>query len=162
MRISATLNAAINTQIGLELSSSNQYLNTAAYFADRALRKLAEFFFKQADEEREHALKFIHYLNDMDAKVEIPAVGAAQADFGTAEEAIQLAYDAEVNITNAINRLMDLALQERDYATQELLRWFVTEQVEEVSTMDDMLKIAKQVGERNVIMVEAYLVHDHV
>ncbi|MCS6777194.1 MAG: ferritin [Chloroherpetonaceae bacterium] len=162
MRISTKMNAAINAQIGMELASSNQYLNTAAYFAGRALRKLAEFFFKQSDEEREHALRLIRYLNDMDGTVEIPAIGAARSSFDSAEEAIQLAYDSEVKITASINALMEQAIEERDFATQEMLRWFVNEQVEEVSTMDDMLKIARQVGERNIIMVEAYLVHEEV
>lgn len=162
MRISTKMNAMINAQIGMELASSNQYLNTAAYFAGRALRKLAEFFFKQSDEEREHALRLIRYLNDMDGTVEIPAVNASRPSFDSAEEAIQLAYDSEVKITAAINALMDQAIEERDFATQEMLRWFVNEQIEEVSTMDDMLKIARQVGERNIIMVEAYLVHEEV
>lgn len=159
MRISAKLNAAINAQIGHELASSHQYLNMAAYFDDRALKKLSKFFFEQADEEREHALKFIEYLNDVDAKVEIPAVAAPKPHFDTAEEAIKLAYDSELNLTSAINALMDQAIADKDYAAQEMLRWFITEQVEEVKTMEDMFKIAHQVGERNVIMVEAYLVH---
>lgn len=160
MRISSTLNAAINAQLGRELASSNQYLNIGAYFKDRALRKLADLFYKQADEERAHALKFIAYLGDVGGKVAIPAIEASQSEFQTAEEAIQRAYEAEIHITESINTLMDIAVQDKDYAAQDMLRWFVTEQVEEVATMEDMLKITRQVGERNVIMVEAYLVHD--
>jgi ferritin len=159
MRISAALNAAINAQIGRELASSNQYLNIGAYFDDRALKKLAKFFFDQANEERDHALRFLTYLTDIDGKVEIPAIPAPKHHFDTAEQAIKLAYDSELNLTSAINALMDQALADKDYAAQEMLRWFITEQVEEVKTMEDMHKVAHQVGERNVIMVEAYLVH---
>lgn len=160
MRISAEMNAAINAQIGRELSSSNLYLSMAAYFDDRALRKLAEFFFKQSDEERAHALKFVNYLADMDAKLELPAIPAPQATFSTAEEAIEMAFNAELNITSHIHDLLTKAIDEKDYPTQEFLKWFVTEQVEEVRTMEDMLKVAKVSGERSIIMVEAYLVHD--
>jgi ferritin len=159
MRISQTLNDAINEQIGRELTSSNLYLNIGAYFDDRALRKLSAFFFKQADEERMHALKFISYLGDVDGKVAVPAVSATQAEFQSAEEAIHRSFDAEVAITNSINSLMDIAISDKDYAAQEMLRWFITEQVEEVRTMQDMLKVAQASGERNVLMVEAYLVH---
>ena len=160
MRISAEMNAAINAQIGRELSSSNLYLSMAAYFDDRALRTLAEFFFKQSDEERQHALKFVNYLADMDARLEIPAIPAPKADFSTAEEAIEDAYNAELGITKNIHDLLAQAIDEKDYPTQEFLKWFVTEQVEEVRTMEDMLKVAKVSGERSIIMVEAYLVHD--
>jgi ferritin len=161
MRISAALNDAFNEQIGKELTSSNLYLNIGAYFDDRALRKLSEFFFKQAEEERAHALKFIHYLGDVDGKVVVPAVSATRSEYHSAEEAIQTSYEAELDITASINRLVDVAIADKDYAAQEFLRWFVTEQVEEVRTMEDMLKVAKLSGERNVIMVEAYLVHQH-
>jgi bacterioferritin B len=160
MRISPELNAAFNAQIGRELHSSNQYVNMAAHFDDRAMKLLAKLFFDQAAEEREHAMKFVHYLTNVDGKVEIPAIEAAKAEFATVEEAIRLAYDWEVGITKNINDLVDLAIAKKDYAAQEFLKWFVTEQVEEVKKMDDLVKIVTMVGERNVIMVEAYLVHN--
>ena len=96
----------------------------------------------------------------MDAPVEIPAIPAPQATFSSAEEAIEMAFNAELHITENIHKLVKLAIDESDYPTQEFLRWFVTEQVEEVRTMEDMLKIAKVSGERSIIMVEAYLVHN--
>jgi bacterioferritin B len=162
MRISADMNDSINAQIGRELSSSHLYLSMAAYFDDRALRKLAEFFYKQSEEERSHALKFVEYLSDVDAPVVIPAVPAPQATFSNAEEAIQMAFDAEMGITKNIHDLMKQAIDENDYQTQEMLRWFVNEQIEEVRTMEDMLKVTRASGERSIIMVEAYLVHDDV
>lgn len=160
MLISTALNAAFNQQVAHELLSSNLYINIAGYFDNRALRLLAELFYKQADEERGHALKFVKYIADTDGKVEIPAVAAPKADYANAEEAVETALAAELDITSRINALMTQAIQEQDYAAQDFLRWFVTEQIEEVKRMDDMLKIVQASGERNVIMVEAYLAHN--
>jgi ferritin len=91
MRISKPLNAAVNAQIGRELSSSHLYLSIAAYFDDRALKKLAGFFYQQSDEERAHALKFLQYLTSVDGVVVNPEVVAPQAKFATHEEAINKA-----------------------------------------------------------------------
>ncbi len=159
MLISERLNAAINDEIGRELEASSQYIAIAAYFDDRALRLLAKLFYKQSSEEREHAMKFVHYLADVGGKVAVPAIPAPAADFQGPESAIQKALDWELMVTRHINELMALAHELNDYAAQDFLKWFVTEQVEEVKTMDDLLKVAKQVGERNIIMVEAYLAH---
>jgi len=159
MLISAELNAAFNTQIGREFLASHQYIAMAADFEDRALKKLAEMFYAQAAEERDHAMKFARYLVSVNGRVEIPAIPAPPTGFASVEAAVQQAYDWELEITGHVNDLMSLAVEKRDYAAQDFLRWFVTEQVEEVQTMDNLLKVVKQVGERNIIMVEAYLVH---
>jgi bacterioferritin B len=159
MLISKELTAAFNEEIGLELFASNQYLNMAAYFESLPLKKLAGLFFKQADEERGHALKFVKYLNDVGGTVVIPAIAAPVATFATVEEVIQKSLDWEIEVTNRINAMMTLAVDQKDYAAQDFLRWFVTEQVEEVSSMDNLLKIVKAAGERSLIVVEAYLVH---
>jgi ferritin len=159
MLISKELNAAFNDEIGLELFASNQYLNMAAYFEGLPLKKLAAMFAKQADEERGHALKFVKYLNDVGGTVVIPAIAAPKPTFASVEEVIQSALDWEAEVTNRINAMMTLAVEQKDYAAQDFLRWFVTEQVEEMSTMDNLLKIVKAAGERSLIVVEAYLVH---
>jgi ferritin len=160
MLISKELNAAFNEEIGLELFASNQYLNIASYFAATGLKKLARMFFTQADEERAHALKLIHYIDDVGGALEIPAVTAPKAAFATVEEAVQLSLDWELEVTRRVNAMMTLAIEQRDYAAQDFLRWFVTEQVEEVSTMENLLKVVKVSGERSLLMVEAYLVHN--
>ncbi len=159
MLISKGLNAAINEQVGHELGASHQYVNIAAFFEDRALKKLGKMFYKQGEEEREHAMKFIHFLVDAGGKVEIPAIPAPKAAFETVEEAIKLSLDWEMEVTRRINALMDQAIKENDHIAQDFLRWFVTEQLEEVSTMDNLLKVVHQAGERNLIMLEAYLSH---
>ncbi len=160
MLISKELAGAINEQIGHEIEASHQYANIAAYFESLALKKLAKMFFKQSDEEREHAMKFLHYVSETGGNVEIPAVIAPKTVFKSVEEAIQLSLDWEMEVTRRINNLMTQAVTEKDYLAQDFLRWFVTEQLEEVTTMDNLLKIVKQAGERNLIMLEAYLSHE--
>lgn len=159
MLISKELNAAINEEIGLEFFASHQYLNMASYFEGLALKKLAAMFRKQGDEEREHAVKFIHYLDETGGTVQIPAITAPQHTFASVEDAVKVSLDWELEVTRRINALMALAIEQKDYAAQDFLRWFVTEQIEEVQTMDNLLKVVKAAGERSLIVVEAYLVH---
>ena len=159
MLISKELNAAINEEIGLELFASNHYLNIGSYFESLALKKLAGMFYKQAAEEREHAVKFVKYLNDVGGTVEVPAVAAPKAKYASVEEAVKDSLDWELEVTRRINSLMTLAIDQKDYAAQDFLRWFVTEQVEEVATMDNLLRVVQAAGERSLIVVEAYLVH---
>jgi ferritin len=160
MLISKELNSAFNEEIGLELFASHQYMAMAAYFDEIALRKLSQLFFKQGDEERGHAMKFIKYLMDAGGKVEIPTIDAPRSAFASVEEAIRVSYDWEIEVTRRINNLMSMAIDQKDYIAQDFLRWFETEQLEEVSTMDRLLKVVKQAGERNLIMLEAYLSHE--
>jgi ferritin len=160
MLISKELNAAINEEIGLELFASNQYLAIAAYLEGLALKKTAAMFFKQSDEERQHALKFAHYVSTAGGTLTIPQVKAPQARFKSVEEAVKLSLDWEIEVTDRCNALMTLAVSQKDYIAQDFLRWFVTEQLEEVSTMDNLLKVVRQAGERNLIMLEAYLSHE--
>jgi bacterioferritin B len=159
MLISKELTAAFNEEIGLELFASNQYLNMAAHLDGLALKKLAALFFTQADEERGHAIKFVKYLNDVGGVVEIPAIKAPQPVFKSVEEVIQRSLDWELEVTARLNAMMTTAVAQKDYAAQDFLRWFVTEQVEEVSTMENLLKVVKAAGERSLIMIEAYLAH---
>ncbi|MBP7689146.1 MAG: ferritin [Thermoflexales bacterium] len=158
MIISSTINAAFNAQIGHELANSNQYVSVAAWFDGESLKGLAKMFYKQAEEEREHAMKFVKFVLDAGGKVEIPAIPAAQNDFDSAVAAAQLALDAEERTTAQINDLMTQAIAEKNYAAQNFLQWFVNEQVEEIATASTNLDVIKKAG-ANVLMVEAYLAH---
>jgi ferritin len=160
MLISKALNTAINEEIGRELYASHQYLAIAAYFESQALRKMAALFYKQADEERQHALKFAHYVSEAGGTLAIPAVDAPQAQFGSVEEAVKLSLAWELEVTKHCNALMTMAVGEQDYIAQDFLRWFVTEQLEEVGSMENLLKVVRHAGERNIIMLEAYLSHE--
>jgi bacterioferritin B len=148
--------AAINEQIGNEFGASLQYVAIAAYFAADALPQLAQHFFKQADEEDEHALRFINYVVDVGGRVVIPAIDAPRSQFQSAEEAIKLSLDQEIQVTHQINALVELARSENDYITINFLQWFLAEQLEEVSSMDTLLKIVQR-AENNLLSVEEYL-----
>lgn len=160
MLISKELTAAINEEIGLELFASNQYMGMAGYFDGLALKKLAKMFYKQSDEERGHALKFAKYVVEAGGVVVVPTVAAPPASYKSVEKAVKSALDWELEVTRRCNALMALAIQQKDYAGQDFLRWFVTEQVEEVNTMENLLKVIQQAGERNIYMLEAYLSHE--
>lgn len=159
MLISKELNQAINLQIGREMEASNQYLSIAAYFDGRFLKKLADLFFKQAAEETEHALKFVHYVLEAGGQLEIPALTAPKSAFASAEEAVSLSVKWENDVTRFIYDLVEITEKEKDYIGREFLSWFVTEQLEEVSSMTNLLGVIKQTGDKNLIMVEGYLSH---
>src|SRR3712207_370334 len=147
---------AINEQIGYEFSASLQYYAIGAHFAAEALPQLSTHFFKQAEEEKEHALRFIKYVVDAGGCVVIPAIDAPQSRFRNPEEAVQLSLDQEVKVTHQINHLVELARGENDYITINFLQWFLTEQLEEVSSMDSLLKIVQRPG-TNVLQADEYL-----
>ncbi|MGD8814093.1 MAG: ferritin [Anaerolineales bacterium] len=157
MLISKKLNDAMNAQIGEELMASNQYLNIAAYFDSQTLPELADFFFRQSDEERMHALKFVRYILDAGGNVAVPAMKAPTTEIASAEAAAQMALDWEIEVTKLINALMDIAVEEKDYIAQEFLQWFVNEQLEEVSSMDSLLSVIRRAGEKQLLMVENYV-----
>jgi ferritin len=160
MQISNALVDMLNEQIAHELIASNQYLQLATYFDRQALRKLSEFFYKQSEEEREHALKFVHYMTEVGGNVRILEIPAANYDVNSAEQAFQMSLDWEKEVTRRIHAMMDQAVSEKDYASQAFLQWFVTEQVEEESSMETMLQVVQKAGEKNLLMVEAYMTHN--
>jgi bacterioferritin B len=159
MLISKQLNEAINKQIGREMEASNQYLQIAAYFEGRYLKKLAELFYKQAAEEQAHALKFLHYVTETGGKLEIPTLAAPKSVFSSAEEAVSMSLKWENDVTAFIYELVEIANSTKDYIAREFLSWFITEQLEEVSSMDTLLGVVRNTGDKNLIMVEAYLSH---
>jgi ferritin len=157
MIISAKMQDALNAQIGMEFSASIKYDAMASYFDAEALPLLAKHFFKQATEERMHAHKFLRYVLDAGGRVEIPAIPAPPHTYKTAAEAARTALESELAVTKSINAIMDLAIKERDHATAAMLQWFVTEQVEEVSSADQLLRIIERAGDKNMLLVEDYL-----
>ena len=157
--ISKALVDAFNQQIGNEFGASMQYVSIAAHFQKTQLTLLANLFFKQAEEEREHAMKFVKYLLDTKGELRIPAIPAATPTFPSAEAAVAAALSWEQEVTRQITALMDTAVKDNDYLAQSFLQWFIDEQLEEVVKMDRLLSVIRQSGEKNLLMVEAYLVH---
>jgi len=157
MLISKQMNAAINGQIGNEFRASLQYVAIAAHFDGESLPELAQHFYAQAEEERTHAMRFVKFVVDAGGRVELPEIKQPLNQFASAREAVQSALDGEVAVTKQINGLMDLAVKESDHITSTFLQWFLTEQLEEVSSMDTLLKIVTRAGEVNLLQVEEYL-----
>jgi len=157
MLISTEMKAALTEQIGHEFAAMLQYVTIATYFESEGLPRLAQHFYRQAEEEREHAMRFVRYVVETGGEVAIPAMPAVKSGFGSAEEAVQLSLDQEVMVTRQINTLMDQAISSNDHAARTMLEWFVTEQVEEVSSMETLLRMVQRAGDSGLLFVESYL-----
>ncbi len=157
MLVSQRIIDAFNVQIGNEMGASNQYVAIASYFSSEDLEQLAQFFFRQAEEEREHAMKFVHFILDVGGKVEMPAIEAPRSDFDAARDAVSLSLEWEHEVTTQIYALVEICQEERNHIALRFLDWFVTEQLEEVATIGTLLGIVKRAGEDNLLYVEDYL-----
>ena len=131
----------LNAQIGNELAAHSQYLACAVYYDALTLPQMAEFFYAQALEEREHAMMMVQYLLDTDAEVTIPGVAAPVCRFGDVVAPVALALEQERRVTGQINALLKTAREESDFASEQFMQWFIKEQVEEVATMSDLLTV---------------------
>jgi ferritin len=156
MIIKAKVVEAINAQIRSEFAASAQYIAVAVYFDEEGLRELANFFYRQSEEERMHAMKFVHFLLETGAKPIIPGLPELRNDFSSAADAVQFALDQEMNVTDQINHLVSLSLNENDHTSNNFFQWFVTEQVEEVATMTSLLQTIKHAG-TNLLQVEEFV-----
>ena len=157
MLASQKLIQAVNRQIGNEFGASLQYVSIASYFDSQALSELAGFFYRQADEERDHAMKFVHFVNDSDGDLEIPQVPAPKSSFESAREAVELALEWEQEVTQQIYGLVEIAKEDSNYIAIRFLDWFVNEQFEEVNTMGHLLQIVERAGEDGLLHVEEFL-----
>ena len=137
---------AMNAQIQSEFTASAQYVAIAVYFDEQTLPDLAAFFYRQAEEERMHAMKFVHFMLEAGAKPIIPGLPEMRNEFESASDAVQFALNQEIKVTNQINNLVSVAEAEKDYASGQFLQWFVTEQVEEVDSMTTLLNTIKHSG----------------
>ena len=148
---------SLNAQLGRELEAHLQYLAISSWFDSEGLPELTRFFAAQAAEEHLHAMKFLTYVQDVGGPVAIPALAAPKPTFESAEEAVAASLEWENQVTASIDAIMDQAIGARDHATQAFLQWSVTEQVEEVSTMSELLQVTRRAGEDNLLLLEDYV-----
>ncbi|WP_235735840.1 ferritin [Nocardioides alcanivorans] len=134
----------LNEQIGNELAAHNQYLACAVHYETLTMPQMAALFYRQALEERGHAMMMVKYLLDTDMPVSIPGVEAPQGDFDGVVAPVELALAQEKRVTDQINALLRTAREEHDYASEQFMQWFIKEQVEEVATMGDLLAVVKR------------------
>jgi bacterioferritin B len=153
---------ALNAQLGRELEAHVQYLAVSSWFDGEGLPELTRFFAAQAAEEHEHAMKFLSYIQDVGGPVRIPGIAAPKGEFESTEDAVASALDWEKDVTASIHAIVDLADQARDHATKVFLDWFVTEQVEEVKTMDELLQVTRRAGDSNLLLLEDYVARSSV
>ena len=137
----------MNDQINKELYSGYLYLAMAAHFEAQNLAGFARWMVLQAQEELEHGMKFYTFLNDLGERVELKAIDKPQAEFGTPQEIFGQVLDHEKFVTSRIHMLFDLAVNEKDYAAQVFLQWFVNEQVEEEKNASEILESLKLAGD---------------
>jgi ferritin len=146
----------VNQQIGHELAASNQYVAVAVHFDVETLPRLRDYFYRQAVEERNHGMMLVQYLLDSDHRPQIPQVPAPRSEFADIVEPVALALEQEKRVTEQFNVLMTQARQDNDFTSEQFLNWFLKEQVEEVSSMGDLLAIVKRARD-NPLWAEEYL-----
>jgi len=152
----ATFAEALNEQIGYEFGASQQYIAVAVYYDAEALPQLAAHFYRQAVEERNHAMMMVQFLLDADAPVAIPGVAAPQTTFADPVAPVALALEQEKRVTDQIVELVKLAREEGALVGEQFLHWFLQEQREEVSSMTNLLQVIER-GQENLLQVEEYL-----
>lgn len=156
MIISPQLETAINGQIRNEFAASAQYVAIAIYFDIEGLPDLAGFFYLQSEEERQHALKMVHFMLEAGAKPLVSDLPAARNKFDSAADAVGYALSQEETVTAQINGLVSLAKREDDHISDNFLQWFVTEQVEEVDSMGTLLQTIRHAGP-SLLLVEDFV-----
>lgn len=131
--ISKKLEKAINDQIKLEEQSSRIYMAMASWCEVNGLEGAAKFLYDHSDEEREHQLKFVHFLNDRGGQAQLQQVEQPAAEYESLEKLFNEVLHHEQYVTKKINELVDICLEEKDHTTNNFLQWFVEEQIEEES-----------------------------
>ena len=145
--ISKKLETAINEQIKLEEQSARVYMAMASWCEVNGLPGAAKFLYTHSDEERLHMLKFIHFLNDRGGYSNLQALEMPKADFSSLADIFNSILHHEEYVTKKINELVDICLTEKDHTTNSFLQWFVTEQIEEESTVKEIVDKIKLLGE---------------
>ena len=152
--------AKLNEQIANEFAAHQQYVACAVHYDGETLPQLAGFFYRQAMEERGHAMMMVRYLLDADATVTIPGVSAPQTGFADIVAPVALALDQERRVTEQINALAGTAREAGDYTSEQFMQWFIKEQVEEVATMTDLLRVVNR-SQHDPMDIEDFLVREH-
>lgn len=157
--LSERLVEAINAQIGREFAASHQYVAIGAWYAEQTFPQLATFFYRQAEEERGHALKMVGYLLDRDAKVDFGPIAQPRADFADHVAPISAALEQERRVTVDISSLFQVAREVSDPQSEQFLHWFLEEQVEEEAAITDLLAVAERTRQIPMLL-EEYLARE--
>jgi ferritin len=137
---------ALNEQIRKEASSSQYYLAMASWAENNGLNGTAKFMYTHSDEERFHMLKLIKFVNERGGKAEIPSIEQPPKKFDHLEKVFELLLEHEIAVTESINHLVDICLQEKDYTTHNFVQWYVSEQLEEEALARSILDKLRLIG----------------
>jgi ferritin len=148
-----TMQEALNKQVNAELFSSYLYLSMAAHFESENLKGMAGWMRIQAQEELGHALKFFDFILERDGRVTLTQVEAPKTEWTTPLNVFEDTYEHECKVTELIHQLVDLAIAEKDHAAATFLQWFVTEQIEEEATAQEIVGKLKLAGDSNVALL---------
>jgi ferritin len=148
----------LNEQIANEFAAHQQYVACAVYYDSESLPQLGRFFYRQALEERGHAMMMAQFLLDTGAEVTTPGVAEPRSRFANAVEPIALALDQEQRVSAQINALAATAREAGDYTSEQFMQWFIKEQTEEVATMSALLRVAERSDAANL---EDFLAREH-
>ena len=152
---------AINEQISNEFAASQQYIGAAVYYDSETLPRLAAFFYRQAVEERNHAMIMVQYLLDTDEEVRIPDIKSQQTRYDDVVGPVKMALDQEKRVTEEIKALFKLARDDDNFEGEQFLTWFVKEQVEEVSSMTDLLNVVER-SKETTLLIEEFLAREQI
>jgi ferritin len=152
---------ALSEQVANEFAASQQYVAIAVYYDSETLPQLAAFFYRQAVEERNHAMMIVQYLLDSDASPQIPGIEAPNTEFEDTVAPVRLALAQEKRVSEQIGHLASLARERGDYQGEQFMQWFLKEQIEEVATMSDLLKVVERASE-NPLLAEEYLAREGI
>jgi ferritin len=145
--LSNKIQKALNEQVRIEAESSQVYLAMAGWAEMKGLEGVAKFMYKQSDEERLHMLKLIKFMHERDAAVEITELKAPNNRFESFKEMFKKLYEHELFVSESINKLVGLALDEKDYSTHNFLQWYVAEQLEEEAQAKNILDKINMIGD---------------
>ncbi len=143
-----TFAQALNDHVPSEFAASQAYLAAAIYYDDLTMPRMASFFYRQAIEERNHALMIIRYLLDIEEEATIPGVSAPKGAFADLVEPVKMGLDQERRVTQQLNELVSIASSSIEFQGEQFLQWFLKEQVEEVSLMSDLLTVVERAKDR--------------
>jgi bacterioferritin B len=152
---------ALNEQISNEFAAQQQYIGAAVYYDAETLPRLAAFFYRQAVEERNHAMIMIQYLLDTDEEVRIPDIKSQQTRYDDVAGPVLMALEQEKRVSDEIYALFKLARDQGDFRAEQFLTWFVKEQVEEVSSMTDLLNVCEQAKD-SPLLIEEFLAREQI
>jgi ferritin len=153
MKLTSSLEDALNRQIGMEFAAAHAYLSMSAYFEENAWDGFASWMAAQSDEEHAHAMKFYRYLLDRDGQVKLPEIPAPINEFASPLDVFESSLSQEHEVTSSIFSLYKMAHDSADYATVSFLKWFVDEQVEEEKNVSDMIEKLRRADGNNEAMI---------